>query len=260
MLSARSIYQEIRDRDESFRLFCSIAAKGETQGGWENERIAALCPDRELAPKVARHGRDEDKHGRLFLALLKKRELEPVEVPSDADYCMLLERRGIGLPHARLREPRALGDEELLAYLIHSRVTEQRAAEEVRQQLAVFGDDPELGKAVRMIAEDEDNHLAYCHEELLRFVERGHGAQVAAMLRRYAQVEIRTYRDVSIAVMGRMGAILGWPAWKRRVLAFGIHAIYWVERLLTWRRMTSLRPPERRNALGDSVASATARP
>jgi len=48
-----------------------------------------------------------------------------------------------------------------------------------------------------------------------------------------------------------LGAILGWPAWKRRVLAFGIHAIYWVERLFTWRRMTILRPPERRNALGE---------
>ena len=255
MLSARSIYEEIRGDDESFRLFCSIAAKGETQGGWENERISALCPDAELAPKVARHGTDEDKHGRLFLALLKKRELEPVEVPPDADYCMLLEHRGIGLPHARLREQRALADEELLAYLVHSRVTEERAAEEVRQQLAIFRDDPELGKAVRMISEDEDRHLAYCHEELLRFVERGYGAKIAAMLRHYAQVEVRTYRDVSLAVMGRMGAILAWPAWKRRVLAFGIHAIYWIERLFTWRRMTTLRPPERKNALGEAVAA-----
>jgi len=250
VLSARSIYQEIRDHDESFRLFGSIAAKGESQGGWENACIAALCSDPELAPKIARHGRDEEKHGRLFLALLKKRELAPAEVPSDADYCMLLERRGIGLPHVRLRERRPLADEELLAYLAHSRVTEQRAAEEVRQQLAIFGDDPELGKTVRMIAEDEDNHLAYCHEELLRFVERGHGREVAAMLRRYAQAEIRTYRDVSLAVMARMGAILGWPAWKQRTLALGIHALYWIERLATWRRMTTLRPPARTDALG----------
>lgn len=44
MLSAKSLFQEILDNDESFRLFCSIAAGGETQGGWENGRIAALVP------------------------------------------------------------------------------------------------------------------------------------------------------------------------------------------------------------------------
>src|SRR5262245_43233627 len=150
--SARTIYEEIRSNDESFRLFCSIAAKGEAQGGFENARIAALCPDRALAAKIERHGTDEDKHGRIFLALLRKRGLETCEVPPAADYCILLERQGIGLAHERLREERPLGDEELLAYLVHSRVTEQRAAEEVAQQVAIFGDHPELGKAVRTIA------------------------------------------------------------------------------------------------------------
>jgi rubrerythrin len=253
-LSARAIYDEIRSNDETFQLFCSVAAKGETQGGWENARIAALTPDRELAAKVARHGADEEKHGKIFLSLLRKRGLEPVEVPLRTDYCMLLEHRGIGLPHARLRQDQPLTDDELLAYLVHSRVTEQRAAEEVELQKKLFADDPELGKAVRTIAADEENHLAYCHEELLRFVEGGHGPRVRAMLRHYAQVEIRTYRDVSLAVMGRMGEILGWSAAKRAVLVLGIRAIYAVERLLTWRRMATLRPPARKNALGPREA------
>jgi hypothetical protein len=83
MLSAKSLFEEILDNDESFRLFCSIAAGGETQGGWENARIAALVPadQRALAPEIARHGADEDEHGRIFAALLKKRGLEPVPVP-----------------------------------------------------------------------------------------------------------------------------------------------------------------------------------
>ena len=69
MLSARSLFTEILDNDDSFRLFCSIAASGESQGGWENGRIAALVRrPRELAPKIARHGADEDKHGRIFMA------------------------------------------------------------------------------------------------------------------------------------------------------------------------------------------------
>ena len=44
MLSARTIYGEIFDNDEAFGLFCSIAASGEAQGGWENGKIAALVP------------------------------------------------------------------------------------------------------------------------------------------------------------------------------------------------------------------------
>lgn len=77
MLSAKNLFQEILDNDESFRLFCSIAAGGESQGGWENGRIAALAPEsqRALVPKIVRHGADEDKHGRIFHALLKKRGL-----------------------------------------------------------------------------------------------------------------------------------------------------------------------------------------
>lgn len=49
MLSARTIYGEIFDNEEAFRLFCSIAASGEAQGGWENGRIAALVPGSQTA-------------------------------------------------------------------------------------------------------------------------------------------------------------------------------------------------------------------
>jgi hypothetical protein len=256
MLSARAIYDEVRDNPETYALFLSVAADGEAQGGWENSRIAALTGDPLLAAKIARHGTDEDKHGRLFQALLRKRGLAPVPVPEDANYTMLLERAGIGLSHERLRRSDPLSDEEILRYLVHSRVTEQRAAEEVATQKQLFADDPELGKAIRMIADDEENHLAYCHEELLRFSQRGHAETIRSMLCEYALVEIRTYRRVSLAVMGEMARRLRWPAWKAALLRVGIHAIYLFERAWGWRRMTRLRPPERVNTLG-SEASAT---
>ena len=102
MFSPRVIFGEIFSNDEAFSLFCSIAAAGESQGGWENGRIAALGPEsfRDLAPKIARHGADEDKHGRIFYALLRKRNLSPVQVPAETDYTMRLERMGIGSPTA----------------------------------------------------------------------------------------------------------------------------------------------------------------
>ncbi|MGD3107381.1 ferritin-like domain-containing protein [Streptomyces sp. YGL11-2] len=258
MFSARSLFQEIVDNDESFRLFCSIAASGEAQGGWENGRIAALLPasQRELAPKVTRHGADEDKHGRIFRALLRKRGLTPTDVPAATDYTMLLERQGIGLAHATLRRDEALSERDIITYLAHSRVTEQRAAEQMLMLRRYFGDHPEVGRAVRMICQDEENHLAYCHEELLRLARAGHGRTIQRILQECALVEIAVHRDVSLAVMAHMGRILKWPRAKSAVLAAGIMALYGYERLGGWRRMVSLRMPERRDALGGPAASA----
>ncbi|MFE0253564.1 ferritin-like domain-containing protein [Streptomyces sp. NPDC059010] len=258
MLSAKSLFQEILDNDDSFRLFCSIAASGESQGGWENARIAALVPDgeRDMAPKITRHGADEDKHGRIFNALLKKRGLEPVPVPPETDYTMLLEQHGIGLAHEKLKADKQLTVDDIVIYLAHSRVTEQRAADQMVMLRNDFADDPVVGKAVKMISNDEGNHLAYTHEELLRFAAAGYGRLIHRTLRECALAEIRIYRDVSLAVMAHMGRILGWPRPKAAVLAAGIHAVYAWERFAGWRRMVSLKMPERRDALGGPATSA----
>ncbi|UYQ61246.1 ferritin-like domain-containing protein [Streptomyces peucetius] len=260
MLSARSLFQEIVDNDDSFQLFCSIAASGEAQGGWENARIAALVPETmsDLAPKITRHGADEDKHGRLFNALLKKRQLDPVPVPPETDYTMLLERRGIGLTHEKLRREERLTEHDIVVYLSHSRVTEQRAAEQMNLLVKYFGDHPEIGKAIRMICDDEDNHLAYCHEELFRLAAAGHGRTIQRVLRECALAESRVHRDVSLAVMALMGRLLHWPRAKSAVLAAGIHAMYAYERLCGLRRMVGLRMPERRGALDGPATAAPA--
>ncbi|BFO20139.1 hypothetical protein SHKM778_65270 [Streptomyces sp. KM77-8] len=181
---------------------------------------------------------------------MKKRGLEPVPVPWDTDYTMLLENNGIGLAHDKLRRDEPLTVQDIVTYLAHSRVTEQRASEQMTLLRRHFADHPDLGRAVRMISDDEDNHLAYCHEELLRFAYAGHGRAIQRALRECALAEIRVYRDVSLAVMAHMGRILGWPRSKAAVLAAGIHAVYAYERAGGWRRMVSLKTPERRDALG----------
>ncbi|MFC5803639.1 ferritin-like domain-containing protein [Streptomyces formicae] len=258
MLSARSLFQEILDNDDSYQLFCSIAASGEAQGGWENGRIAALVPGsmRPLAPKITRHGADEDKHGRIFNALLKKRGLDPVPVPPETDYTMLLEKQGIGLAHEKLRRDEPLTENDILVYLSHSRVTEQRAADQMDMLVKYFGEHPEVGKAIRQICNDEDNHLAYCHEELLRLAYAGHGRTIQRTLRESALAEIAVYRDVSLAVMSHMSRLLKWPRAKSAVLTAGIHAMYAYERAGGWRRMVSLTMPERRDALGGPATTA----
>ncbi len=77
------------------------------------------------------------------------------------------------------------------------------------------GDRPDIGRAAKVISRDEDNHLAYCHEELLRLAAAGHGELIRRTLRATALAEIAIYRDVSTAVMGRrLGQVLGWPRWR----------------------------------------------
>ncbi|NWF28546.1 ferritin-like domain-containing protein [Streptomyces sp. PKU-EA00015] len=260
MLSARSIFQEIVDSDDTYQLFCSIAASGETQGGWENARIAALLPKsmHHLAAKITRHGADEDKHGRIFNALLRKRGLDPVPVPPETHYTMLLEKRGIGLAHDKLRRDEPLTEEDIVVYLAHSRVTEQRAADQMVMLVKYFGDHPEVGRAVTMISADENSHLAYCHEELLRLAAAGHGRRIQQVLRESSLNEIAVYRDVSLAVMGHMGRLLHWPKAKSAALEAGIHGTYAYERLAGWRHMVSLAMPERRGALDGPPTPAPA--
>jgi hypothetical protein len=262
MLSASAIFEEIFDNDEAFRLFCSIAASGEAQGGWENGRIAALVPEcyQIMAPKIARHGADEDKHGRIFNALLRKRGLERVPVPAETNYTMLLEDRGIGLTHNQLEREEKLTDRDIITYLAHSRVTEQRASEQMLALRKYSCRHQDIARAVKMISNDENNHLAYCHEELLSLAAAGNAATIHHILRTTALAEIAVYRDVSKAVMAHLGRILGWSKPKSAALSAGIQAVYAYERLGGWRRMVSLREPVRRNALGVPVAEASPAP
>jgi hypothetical protein len=73
------------------------------------------------------------------------------------------------------------------------------------------------------------------------------------MSRAYALVEIATYRDVSLGVMRRMAPLLGWSPTKRAVLAAGIYLVYVVERVWSWRRMTTIETPERPGAMDSAL-------
>jgi hypothetical protein len=101
-----------------------------------------------------------------------------------------------------------------------------------------------------MISHDEDNHLSYCHEELLRLAREGHGRTIHRILHESSLAEIRTYRDVSLAVTAHMGSILHWHRAKSLLLRLGVHAVYAYERFGGRRRMVTLAVPERRDAMG----------
>jgi hypothetical protein len=258
MLSARSVFEEILDSDDAFRLFCSIAAAGEAQGGWENAQIAAMLPVSllDLGPKVTRHGADEAKHGRIFNALLRKRGLTACVVSGETNYTALLEARGIGVAHRDLRRGGCLSEQDVIAYLAHSRVTEQRAAEQMAMLVRHFGDRLDIGRAVRVIAADEDRHLAYCHEELLRLISAGHRTTVRRLLRACARAETDVYRDVSLAMSEQLAAILRWSRIKRAVITTGVHIVHAYDRTLGRGRFVSLAPPPQPDPLGPQYPRA----
>jgi hypothetical protein len=108
----------------------------------------------------------------------------------------------------------------------------------------------DVSRAVTVISADEDNHLAYCHEVLLRLVATGHRRDIESALRTTARAEIAVYRDVSKAVMAHLGRTLNWSRARSVVLARGIDAVYLYERLGGWHRMVTLRAPARRDPLG----------
>jgi len=259
MLSTQSIFKEIRNNRDAYALLMSIAAKGETQGGWENERIASLTLDEALAAKIRRHGADETKHGLLFSKLLRRVGLENVSVPANSDYCRILESSSMGLPHARLQQDRPLSDDELLVYLAHSKITEERAAEEVAGLLRVFAEDAELAPTLALIADDEINHLSFVQEELIEYARRGHRSRIEALLKAYAFLEIAVYRDVGLAFVASMAKFLGWSAAKQFLLRMGVWGVYLLEKLFTWRRLVRLRPPARVNAMGGPACPRPAR-
>jgi hypothetical protein len=109
-----------------------------------------------------------------------------------------------------------------------------------------------------MIADDEVNHLSYCHEELLRLCAQGHRPLIERMLKQYACAEVAVYRQVSLRFIDEMAAILGWSPLKRGMLRFGVNVAHLFERIWTWRRMVRLVPPVRPNALGPMPARTTA--
>ena len=150
MLSPRSILDEIFDSDEEFELFCSIAASDESQGGWENSGTRRWRPVRARpAPKIAAQ-RHEDKHGRIFT---RRCESAAAAGGRLRGYGLhgAVEHSGIGLAHARLRQEKPLTEQDIVIYLAHSRVTEQRASEHMRTLRRYVGSRPDVGRAIRMI-------------------------------------------------------------------------------------------------------------
>ncbi|GAA2438180.1 ferritin-like domain-containing protein [Streptomyces macrosporus] len=247
MLWAKDLLREALDNDVSFRLLCSLAAGTEARNGRENGRIAASIPRcrRDLAPGMARHGAQQERHARLLGELPARRGLDPVAVPPEADHALLLERRGVCPAHGKLDRGEPLNERDVVAHLAHAYVAETRAAAWLAPVAERLPDDPEAVRLAREIALAKRDHLAYCREGLLCFVRAGHGAAVRWLLRESTLAEIRVHRDVGLALSAHLGHLLGWRMARSVVLEARAHAVYAREWLVDRHRTTGLVPFER---------------
>lgn len=245
MLSPRRLFLEIHDHDEAFRLLCSLAAAGGARRGAEYARVASLVADPALASKIARDGAERERQARIFTGLLRKRGLRESEPPEEMDHRAQLRRLGVGLAPGRLRCQEPLSDGDLVDHLVMGRVTGQRDAEGIHLMRGALAARPDMDRALRVVGHEETGRLADCHTELLRLTAADPelAARARNGLRRAARTESRVHRDASLALMARMGGILGWRDSKSALLRWGIHASYVYERCLGWRRMTRLRLP-----------------
>ncbi|MTE18327.1 ferritin-like domain-containing protein [Streptomyces sp. TRM43335] len=245
MFWTRGLSKEILGDDETFRLLCSLVAATLAREGRETCRIAALVPEglRDLAPGVARHGAEQERHARLLGALLAARGLEPAEIPPEADHARLLERRG-GCPvHVRVRRGEPISERDVVAHLAHGYVTAVRTTAWLDLAADRLADRPEVADAAAEIASAERDRLAHCREELLRFARAGHGAAVRLALRENASAEVGVHRDVVLAVLARVGRLSGWRVTRSVALEARVQAGYAYERLVGRRRTVDLLPP-----------------
>ncbi|WP_078591645.1 hypothetical protein [Streptomyces megasporus] len=239
--------REALDDDAGFRLLCSLAADTEARNGRGNGRIAASVPlcRRDLAPDMARHGAQQERHARLLGELSVRRGLEPVAVPREADHALLLERRGACPAHAKLDRGNPLNERDVIAHLAHAYVAETRAATWLARAAEHLSGDPEAALLAREIALAKRDHLAYCREGLLRFTRAGHGAAVRWLLRESALAEIRAHRDAGVALLAHLGHLLGWRMARSVAMETWVRAVYAGEWLVGRHRMVGLAPFER---------------
>ena len=138
-------------------------------------------------------------------------------------------------PGCRRDEP--LTEQDILAYLAHSRVTEQRASEQMRAAAQALRRPP----GHRPRGPDDLRRRGQPPRLLPRGAAAaglapGTAAPSSASCARAHCAEIAVYRDVSLAVMAHMGASWAGPRPKAAVLAAGIHAVY---RVRTARRLAA---------------------
>lgn len=169
----------------------------ETYGEAPQDRaILDRIDDEELTAEVLRHLDDEVRHAQLWRDYLTARD----EMPDESgplpfgDFVGMLRAAGWLPSEARLHEPRALEDEELMSFFAIIHVVETQAVRQMllfRQVLKERGDHA-LDDVISDILRDEGRHMAYSKRALYRIGKRG-GARGEARAKQLERLAFRAF-------------------------------------------------------------------
>lgn len=191
----RLVWRNPRRRAQNLLRFAEV----EADGGRDIVRAAEMTGDPLLRRLFLKHALDEQRHADLFrsrgLALIRALPREAAE-GVQADWLAPGER---GLDDLQVEDE---GDEALLAFL---HLSEQQAARDFGNYLAVLGDDPPTQAVFEKVLHDETFHMTYTRNQLERVApERARARIWTARLRRFWKAYLR----IAAALAGIFGAII----------------------------------------------------
>ena len=211
MLSRSGFFRRILASPAAREFLLNSLAVGEADSALDLDRVAEHVSDPVLSRRIYRHFAEEQKHARLFRQHLEAQGFRCTPLPPELDYERYAQRYGMGTPKARLDDPTAFGDDDLILFFCGSKAGEERACAEMEGLIRDLAADPATARLLRVIHGDELRHVSYATQELQRLAEGGRRARVVRQLRAARRAEARAHRAVSRAFMKRLLGLLGVP-------------------------------------------------
>jgi hypothetical protein len=213
VLTRRSFFRRLLANQEAREFLMNSLAVGEADSALDLDRVAEHVQDEVLSRRIYRHHAEEKRHARLFGKRLADLGFAPHPLPEELDYERYAQRFGMGTPKARLDDPRAFDEDDIILFFAGSKAGEERACAEMQGLIGALSEDPETVALLRTIHADEVRHVSYATEELQRLSALGKREKVLEQLRAARRAEARAHRLVSRAFMGHLMRMLDYPRW-----------------------------------------------
>ncbi len=179
----------------------------ETYGEAPQDRgILDLIADEELRAEVLRHLDDEVRHAKLWRDYLEQRgELPEGGALPFGDFVGMLRAAGWLPSEARLRQARALDDDELMSFFAIIHVVETQAVRQMLLFRTVLEErgEPELSAIISDILRDEGRHMAYSKRALYRVGKRA-GRRGEAKAKQLERLAFRAFLRLRSGDMQKM--------------------------------------------------------
>jgi rubrerythrin len=145
------------------------------------QRLLRRTNDPELQINLTRHLADEARHAWLWTELICKLGGAPAAIRDGYQHRL---RRQVGLPSS------------VLDLLVLTHVVEERVQQRYREHAARPGEDPRTIAVLHAIVTDEEWHLAWVREWLMKQEKKEGRTRITAALDHYRALEVNAYTEL----------------------------------------------------------------